>query len=144
MRVFPGVREALQRLKDAGFLLIVVTNQSGIGRGFFTETEYQAVETELNRQVGGNLIDATYFCSDAPGTVSIRRKPEPGMLLEAVRDFEIDLSRSFLIGDKRSDVECGKRAGTLTIQVMTGYGRRQTCAPDFIAADLVEAAQKVL
>jgi histidinol-phosphate phosphatase family protein len=144
VKVFPGVREALQRLKEAGFLLIVVTNQSGIGRGFFTETEYQAVQTELVHQLGTNLIDGAYFCPDAPDAVSVRRKPEPGMLLEAARDFGIDLSRSFLIGDKCSDVECGKRAGTRTIQVMTGYGREQTCAPDFLANDLAEAAALVL
>ena len=144
VRVYPGVSEALGELKAAGFRAIVVTNQSGIGRGFFTEAQYRAVEAEFLRQVGAGLIDATYFCADVPGTPSTRRKPEPGMLLEAARDFEIDLAASYLVGDKSADIECGRRAGTRTILVRTGYGAEQECQPDFIAEDVVEAIRKIL
>lgn len=144
VKVYSGVPEALQRLKQAGFLLIIVTNQSGIGRGFYGLQEYQAVQAELMRQLGNGLIDASYFCPDAPDAASVRRKPEPGMLWEAAEDFQIDLSQSFVVGDKRSDIECGCRVGARTIQVLTGYGRRQKCAPDFTAEDLLAAAEIVL
>jgi D-glycero-D-manno-heptose 1,7-bisphosphate phosphatase len=144
VRVFAGAAAALRRLKDAGFLLIVVSNQSGIGRGMITEAQYQAVQAELLRQLGPGLIDASYYSPEIPGAASIRRKPEPGMVLEAAKEFGIDLSRSFFIGDKASDVECGRRAGTRTIQVMTGYGREQQSAADFTADDLESAVQRVL
>jgi D-glycero-D-manno-heptose 1,7-bisphosphate phosphatase len=144
VRVYPGVSEALGELKAAGFRAIVVTNQSGIGRGLITEAQYRAVEAEFLRQVGKGSIDATYFCADAPGRTSTRRKPEPGMLLEAARDFGIDLAASYLVGDKGADIECGRRAGTRTILVRTGYGAEQECRPDWIAGDAVEAIQKIL
>jgi D-glycero-D-manno-heptose 1,7-bisphosphate phosphatase len=144
VKLYPGVPDALGRLKAAGFFLFVATNQSGIGRGIITEAQYLAVQAEFLRQLGGGLIDASYFCADAPGVVSRRRKPEPGMILEAALEFEIDLARSFLVGDKNSDVECGRRAGARTIQVMTGYGREQKSAADFTAENLVEAAAIIL
>jgi D-glycero-D-manno-heptose 1,7-bisphosphate phosphatase len=144
VKLYPGVRDALARLKQAGFLLIIVTNQSGIGRGIITREQYHAVQAELLRQLGAGLIDGSYYCADLPGVVSLRRKPEAGMVLEAAKDFEIDLSRSFFIGDKESDVECGRRAGTRTVQVMTGYGAEQKCSPDFTAESLEKAAEIVL
>src|SRR6266849_7211427 len=70
VEIFDGAAEALRRLKDAGYKIIVITNQSGIGRGFFTEKQYRAVEAEVSRQLVGNLIDATYFCPDPPGQPS--------------------------------------------------------------------------
>jgi D-glycero-D-manno-heptose 1,7-bisphosphate phosphatase len=144
VRLYPGVSEALRNLKQAGFRLLIVTNQSGIGRGIITEAQYHAVQEEFLRQVGSGLIDGSYFCADPPGVVSLRRKPEPGMVLEAAEEFGIDLSRSFLVGDKCSDIECGRRAGTLTIQVLTGYGEEQKCGADFTARDFPEAARLVL
>jgi D-glycero-D-manno-heptose 1,7-bisphosphate phosphatase len=144
VRIYPGVPEALRLLKQAGFLLFIVTNQSGIARGIITEAQYHAVHAELIRKLGEGLIDRSYYCADLPSAVSSRRKPEPGMVLEAAEEFKIDLSRSFFIGDKRSDIECGRRAGTQTIQVMTGYGLEQKCAADFTADDLPHAVQIVL
>src|SRR5436305_3863660 len=79
VRVFEGVASALRQLKKAGYKIIVITNQSGIGRGFFTENDYRAVEAEVLRQLGDGLIDATYFCPDIPGQASECRKPAPGM-----------------------------------------------------------------
>jgi D-glycero-D-manno-heptose 1,7-bisphosphate phosphatase len=144
VQVYPGVAEALAQLKRAGYAVFVITNQSGIGRGIMTEEQYQAVQSEFLRQAGESSIDATYFCVDAPGVPSSRRKPEPGMVLEAAREHGIDLSRSFFIGDKRVDIECGRRASTRTIQVMTGYGASQQCDADHTAADAVEAVRLVL
>ncbi len=144
VRVFSGVPAALRKLKDAGFRTFIITNQSGIARGLITEAQYHAVQDELFSQIGAGLIDATYFCPDAPGTPSTRRKPLPGMVLEAAADHTIDLARSYMIGDKASDIECGRRAGTRTILVLTGYGASQDCAPDFRAEDLAHAVDFVL
>ena len=144
VHVYVGVPEGLRRLRDAGFRTFVVSNQSGIGRGLISEAQYRAVQAELLAQIGEGLIDASYFCPDAPGTPSNRRKPEPGMLLEAAADFDVDLARSYMIGDKAADVECGKRAGVKTILVLTGYGAEQDCAPDYRVQEVAEAIRTVL
>jgi len=144
IELFDGVIDALQKLKKAGFKLFVVTNQSGIGRGYFTEREYRAVESELNRKLGTDLIDATYFCSDAPGKNSRRRKPAPEMVLEARRDHDLDLNRSFFVGDKAIDMECGRNAGVKTVLVRTGYGHSEKFAPDLTAETLADAAEIIL
>lgn len=145
VEVFPQAAPALRRLKENGYKLIIITNQSGIGRGYFTEEEYRAVETEFNRQLGDGLIDASYFAPDLPGASTIRRKPGPGMIFEAQRDHLIDLRRSFVVGDKASDIGSGQNAGVRTILVRTGYGVGETnCRPDWIAADIGEAADIIL
>ena len=144
VRVFPGVPEALRKLKEAGFRAFIITNQSGIARGLITEAQYYAVQQELLRQIGAGLIDAAYFCADPPAAPSTRRKPEPGMVLEAAAAYDIDLSRSYFIGDKSADIECGRRAGTRTILVLTGYPAEPASHPDFTAHDIAEAIKIVL
>lgn len=145
VNIFLGVPEALRRLKARGFSLIVITNQSGIGRGLMTVEQYRAVEAEVVRQLGGDLIDATYFCPDVPGQHSSCRKPAPGMILQATREHGIDLSRAFFIGDKEIDVECGRNAGVRTIRVQTGFQHDTTgSAADWVAEDLVAAAEIIL
>jgi D-glycero-D-manno-heptose 1,7-bisphosphate phosphatase len=145
VEVFPGAAEALRPLKEAGYKLVIVTNQSGIGRGYFGESEYRAVETEFLRQLGDGLIDATYYCPDLPASGSVRRKPGPGMIFEAQRDHCLDLRRSFLVGDKASDIGCGRNAGVCTILVQTGYGSSAVdCGADWIARDIGHAAQIIL
>jgi D-glycero-D-manno-heptose 1,7-bisphosphate phosphatase len=145
IQIFDGVQGALRQLKDAGYKLFVITNQSGIGRGYFTEEEYRVVEAELSRRLGNELLAATYYCPDKPNSGSLRRKPSPEMVYEAARDHHLDLGRSFFIGDKRIDVECGRNAGVRTILVQTGYGTNERdCNPDYIAQDLVEATAIVL
>ncbi len=121
VHVFAGVPEALRRLKREGYKLIIITNQSGIGRGFFTIEQYRAVEAEVLRQLGPGLIDATYFCPDVPGQPSQCRKPAPGMVLQAAREHNVDLARSFFIGDKEIDAECAHNAGVRAIRVRTGF-----------------------
>ena len=143
--VFPGAAEALRRLREAGYKLIIITNQSGIGRGYFGEDDYQAVQSEFLRQLGDDLIDGTYFCSDLPGANSSRRKPAPGMILEAQRDYHLDLASSYFIGDKASDIECGRNARVRTILVQTGYGAHEMdSGADWIARDLGDAVEIVL
>ena len=145
VKIFPGVAEALERLSSKGFKLIIITNQSGIGRGLFTVDQYRAVEAELSRQLGEGLIDATYFCPDVPGQHSSHRKPSPGMILQAKREHHIDLARSFFVGDKEIDVECGRNAGVRTIRVQTGFDRDVSgSGADWTAKDLPAAAQIIL
>jgi D-glycero-D-manno-heptose 1,7-bisphosphate phosphatase len=144
IEIFDGVIEALRRLKKAGFKLFVITNQSGIGRGYFTEEQYRAVEAELDRKLGAGVIDATYFCPDKPEIESRRRKPSPEMIFEAAREFDLDLTRSFFVGDKAIDIECGQNAGVRTVLVRTGYGRMQHCTPTWSVEDLPVAADLIL
>jgi D-glycero-D-manno-heptose 1,7-bisphosphate phosphatase len=144
VRVYPGVPAALGRLKQAGFRTFIITNQSGIGRGLITGEQYRAVQEELLRQIGPGRIDATYFCADVPGAASTRRKPLPGMVLEAATDYGIDLAQSYFVGDKAADIECGRLAGTRTILVLTGYGAQQKCRPDFTCRDAPEAVDTIL
>ena len=145
VKIFPGVPEALRRLKSNRFKLIIVTNQSGIGRGLFTLEQYRAVEAEVLRQLGDSLIDATYFCPDVPSQHSTHRKPATGMVVEATRDHQVDLSRSFLIGDSEIDVECAHNAGVRAIRVRTGLQRDTTGSmADWRTDDLAAAVKIVL
>ena len=145
--VYPDAAPALARLRAAGFRVVVVTNQSGLGRGYFTEADYQAVHAEFLRQLGPGLLDATYHCPDAPDTPSAHRKPAPGMVLDAARDLSLDLAASYVVGDKAADVELAARAGLRGgVLVLTGKGgaERARCHPDFIAANLAAAADWIL
>jgi D-glycero-D-manno-heptose 1,7-bisphosphate phosphatase len=145
VEVFPGAADALRRLKANGYKLIIVTNQSGIARNYISEADYRAVELEFARQLGDGLIDASYYCPDLPDTNSPRRKPAPGMIFEAQRDHRLDLARSYFIGDKTSDIECGRNAGVRTILVQTGYGTHEIdCRADWIVRDLAHAAAIIL
>jgi D-glycero-D-manno-heptose 1,7-bisphosphate phosphatase len=145
VHIFSGVPEALRKLKTKGYKIIVITNQSGLGRGFFTLDQYRAVEAETLRQVGEGLIDATYFCPDVPGKPSKCRKPNPAMVLQAARDHRVDLRRSVFVGDKEIDAECGHNAGVKAIRVRTGFDKMTdgSCA-DWVAEDLKHAADIIL
>ena len=145
VEIFPESSEVLRRLRTAGFQIFIITNQSGIGRGYFSEADYRAVAAEVERQLGPGLIDGTYFCPDVPGQDSLRRKPAPGMILEAQQDHGIDLARSFMIGDNPIDVECGRNAGVRTILVHTGKPKPPGAGgADWEARDLAEAAGIIL
>jgi D-glycero-D-manno-heptose 1,7-bisphosphate phosphatase len=145
VKVFEGTADALRQLKSQDFKIVIVTNQSGIGRGFMTEEDYRAVEREFESQLGSALIDVTYFCPHSPEESCACRKPEPGMLLQAAEEHQIDLRKSYFVGDKDSDMECGQRAGTKTILVQTGYGRSADHArPDAVVAGVKEAAAYIL
>ncbi len=134
----PGAPETIKRLKDAGFLVIVVSNQSGIGRGYFdsqaVETLHEHIQAKLAEY--GTSIDAFYYCPHHPqeGIGAYRvacdcRKGEPGMLLQAAREHDIDLQKSFMIGDKPADIEAGQRAGCQSMLVLTGYGETAALDP---------------
>jgi len=127
----PGVPAAIRRLKEAGFLVIVVTNQSGVARGYYDERAVAVLHRHLQSLLAehGTRIDDFYLCPHHPtqGVDSYRidcdcRKGAPGMLLQAAVNHGIDLSRSFMVGDKLADIEAGIAAGCRSILVRTGYG----------------------
>ena len=145
VKLFPGASEALRRLKSNGFKLVIITNQSGIGRGLFTLDQYRAVEAEVLGQLGADLIDATYFCPHLPGQHCSCRKPATGMILEATREYQIDLSRSFLVGDKDVDIDCARSAGVRSIRVKTGPQRHTSdSTADWVAENLPAAVEIIL
>lgn len=132
LKIFEGIGKTLTKVNRLGIPVVVVTNQSGIGRGYYTEADY----LEINRMIGEKLkedgahIDRFYHCPHHPtggiGTYlqdSEDRKPKPGMLLKAAGELELDLSGSIMVGDKESDLVAGRAAGTACILVRTGYGR---------------------
>jgi D-glycero-D-manno-heptose 1,7-bisphosphate phosphatase len=144
VRAYAGAAEELARARSLGWANIIITNQSGIGRGYFTVEQFLSVQEELIRQLEG-FIDASYMAPDHPDNPSPRRKPAPGMILEAAADHAIDLSRSFMIGDKALDIECGRNAGVRTILVETGYGKKvEGCTPDHRAPTVTEAIRIAL
>jgi D-glycero-D-manno-heptose 1,7-bisphosphate phosphatase len=125
VELLPGVAQALKRLQDAGFKLFIVTNQSGIGRGYYTLEDMHRVHNRLRAVLArdGVKIDKIYFAPEAPDLPSRGRKPSPQFLFDARDEFAVDLSRSHLIGDKLIDLECGWNAGVKAcLLVRTGYG----------------------
>jgi D-glycero-D-manno-heptose 1,7-bisphosphate phosphatase len=152
----PGAAEAIRRLRNVGFKLVVITNQSGIARGLLDEEQLAAVHARLRAVLEEHdaPVDAIYYCPylDGPEAVvesyrqrSGLRKPSPGLLLQAARDLDLDLTRSWMIGDRPSDIEAGARAGCRTIRVVVGGASDVSgCTrPCFQAASLLEAARMV-
>lgn len=145
VHAIPGAPEALQRLAGAGFALVIVTNQSGIGRGYFTHEDFRRVQEEVLWQLKPAEITATYYDDSHPDRPSERRKPSPRMVEEAARDHGLDLSRSFFVGDRAADIECGRRAGLRTALVETGYGKEHLgCGADVVVPDIGSAADWIL
>ncbi len=138
MALFPGVGAALARLRDAGFALVLVTNQAGVARGYFDETFVRAAHQHLAALFArdGIVLDGYYYCPHHPEgvvegyrRVCRCRKPAPGMVEDAARDLDLDVARSFVIGDKWLDVELAKNAGARGILVRTGYGAEIEAEP---------------
>jgi D-glycero-D-manno-heptose 1,7-bisphosphate phosphatase len=145
VQLFPDVPDALRRLKGAGFRNVIITNQSGIGRGLVTAEQFAAVQNRLIELIGPGVIDGTYHCPDLPGPNAHRRKPSPEMLFEASRDLDLDLARSWFIGDKATDVHCARAAGVRPILVLTGYGHAQDVGGAvFVAKDIPSAVEFML
>ena len=125
LEIFPNTGAVLRRLMDAGFALFIVTNQSGIGRGYYTEADMHAVNARLSEMLApdGVRFEKIYFAPESPEAESPGRKPSPKFLHDAAAEFCVDLSQSYMIGDKLLDVQCGWNAGVKqSILVRTGYG----------------------
>jgi D-glycero-D-manno-heptose 1,7-bisphosphate phosphatase len=142
LAIYPDAAGALQRLKQAGYLLIVVTNQPDIARG----TQTRAVVDEINAALGAALpIDEFVVCPHDNAANCTCRKPKPGMVLEAAARHAVDLTASFLIGDRWRDIDCGAAAGLRTVLIDRGYRERAPeHAPDFVAESLGAAADWIL
>ena len=123
--IFPGAGAALKRMQDAGFALIIVSNQSGVGRGYFTLADVERVNEHLCRELArdGVRFEKIYVAPEAPDKPSRARKPSPQFLFDARDEFGLNLANSFMVGDKLIDLECGWNAGVKkSILVSTGYG----------------------
>jgi len=151
--LFPGAAQALNRLQDAGFKLLIVTNQSGIGRGYYTVEDMHRVNTRLVAELERYRVrfEKIYFAPEAPEQPSRGRKPSPQFLFDARDEFGIDLSQSYMIGDKLIDLECGWNAGVKgSILVRTGHGAKcveldaQKVGRANVANSLAEAAEWIL
>ncbi|MFN2481119.1 MAG: D-glycero-alpha-D-manno-heptose-1,7-bisphosphate 7-phosphatase [Pyrinomonadaceae bacterium] len=160
-RVFPFAAEAIRLLNDAGWLAVLVTNQAGVARGYFKEDVITAVHDLLARELGreGARLDAVYYCPHHPsvGEPPYRsecgcRKPKPGLITRAAAEHNIDLARSWMVGDRYGDVELARNAGTRAALVLTGYGRGEFeyqreawhSEPDLVAENLLEAVREIL
>lgn len=137
VEIYDGLREQLQRLKDRGFVLIVVTNQPDVARG---TTSRQRVD-EINQLISHELpaIDRILVCFHDSGDGCNCRKPRPGMLLEGAREFNVDLRRSYMVGDRRGDMEAGICVGSRTIFIDRGYKELQPAQYDHRVSSTIEA-----
>jgi phosphoheptose isomerase len=144
--LLPGAVEALGRLQEMGLGLAVITNQSGVGRGYFDLQRVESIHERLRELLadGGVHLDGIYFCPHSPVDNCYCRKPAPGMIYQAAAELGLDPRQSFLVGDKLSDIELGKVVGATTFLVRTGYGdqllKDEEAAADYVVADLQEAS----
>ncbi|HEY4781269.1 MAG TPA: HAD family hydrolase [Chthoniobacterales bacterium] len=143
VQVLPGVTQSLKQLREHGFKLVIVTNQSGIGRGYFEEETFWKVQAAFEQQVGPDIIDATYFCADHPDEATDRRKPGPGMLIEAANDLGLNLAACFMVGDSASDVEAGLRAG-VKATILIGTKEKEPREGVWMAGNFSEAVEIIL
>ena len=158
MVVFPFAVQALRKLKAAGYLNVVISNQSAIARGFLSESDLETIHEALARRLkrDGARVDAFYFCPhhaeatvEKYRTVCECRKPRPGMIFQAASDLQIDVKASFVVGDRVGDVGAAREAGCRSVLVKTGYGEAALkelgdLQPDYIAENLLEAAEWII
>ena len=159
-RLFPYSATAIKLLNDRDWLAIVITNQAGVARGYFSEAMIHTVHEKLRQdlETGGAKLDAIYYCAHHPsvGAAPYRcdcdcRKPKPGLVHRAAEDLNIDLAASWMVGDRYSDIEMARNAGVRSAFVMSGYGRGEweqqrsewKQQPDLVAEDLLEAISKI-
>jgi D-glycero-D-manno-heptose 1,7-bisphosphate phosphatase len=160
-RLYPYAAEAIKVLNDNGWLAIVITNQAGVARGYFSEAVIVSVHKQLERGLkeAAAQLDAIYYCAHHPsvGEPPYRydcdcRKPKTGLIDRAARDFEIDLTASWMVGDRYSDVELARNAGLHSAFVLSGYGRGEweyqrvswEHQPDFVSENLLEAVKTIV
>jgi D-glycero-D-manno-heptose 1,7-bisphosphate phosphatase len=148
--LLPGAAEAVRRAREAGFLAVVLTNQSGVGRGYFTMNEVEAVHRRLRELLAaeGAELDGIYVCPHAPEAGCNCRKPRTGLVQQAARELDVDIPRSWVIGDKAADLELARNAGMRAALVETGYGasatEEQRRLADVAAPGVLAAVGKIL
>ena len=145
----PGSVRGLRQMSAMGLGLIVITNQSGVGRGFFDHTRLDLIHRQFCERLKaeGVHLEGIYYCPHLPEDNCLCRKPSPGLVQQAARELHFDVEASFVIGDKTIDIEMGRRVNATTFLVRTGYGneaaRNATVTPDYIVDDLAAAAQTI-
>ncbi len=153
LEILPNVVEGLKLLRQAGYKLIIITNQSGIARGYYTEEDYFRFKKEMHEKLKEHeiFINAEYFCPHHPnGTIEKYksdcdcRKPKTGMLEQAARDFNLNLRESWMIGDSLRDIQTGKNAGCRTIHILIREEKNLVKEAEFVARDMLEAAHYIL
>jgi len=151
LKVYPFTPEAVRRLNDAGFTVFVVSNQQGVAKGLISEDDLLGIQNEITCRVesAGGRISQFYYCKHMAADKCGCRKPEAGMLFDAAEEHNIELNRSFMIGDSERDIQAGKTAGCRTVLVLTGkitpVGAEQlSCRPDHVADNLSEAVDWVI
>lgn len=139
LEIFPYTADCIQQIKDKGYYAIVITNQSGIARGLFSEDELRKMNQYLLRETG---VDAIYYCPHHPEGIVEKykkvcrcRKPEIGLIEQACKDFNIDMDKSYIIGDRSSDIIAGQRAGIKTVLLESGYGTKNL--EKYVSSDYV-------
>jgi D-glycero-D-manno-heptose 1,7-bisphosphate phosphatase len=160
-RIFPYAAEAIKRLHENGWLAILVTNQAGVARGYFSEEMIHSVHAVLTGELanGGAKLDAIYYCAHHPsvGEPPYRsdcdcRKPKPGLITRATQELDIDVNQSWMVGDRYSDIELARNAGLKSAFVLSGYGlgewehQRNNWAanPDLVSKHLLEAVELIV
>ena len=148
-KMYPGVAKGIKLLNEKGFKIIVITNQSGIARGYFSkgvlENIHEKMKKELSKEDAG--VDAIYYCSHHPDEKCNCRKPNPGLLEKAIKDFDIDVKNSFIIGDRMLDVEAGHKIGCKTVlvpedkELVKKEREESNVKPDFICNDFYTGAK---
>ncbi|WP_281776997.1 HAD family hydrolase [Polynucleobacter sp. KF022] len=141
LEILPGVQDALQQLHDANYLLVVVTNQPDVARGISKREDIELINAFLSSQLP---IDDFKTCYHDSGDCCSCRKPLPGALFEAAQEHNIDLSKSFMVGDRWRDIEAGTSAGCKTFFINYRYAEQKPDAPDFIVSSLLEAKKIIL
>ena len=149
IRILPNALEGMKRFQEMGYRIILITNQPGIGIGYYSKEDFYRVNRALLKSFSENgiLIDKIYFCPHSKSENCACRKPEQALVRRADEELNLDLSRSVMIGDKTSDIETGKRAGMRTVLVRTGFGGGDgefDVRPDITAEDLMDAAKRIL
>lgn len=160
LKLLPGSAEAIKMLNEADYKVVIISNQSGVARGLFPEDVLQSIDKKLQKELlkAGAYIDANYYCPHHPehGVYPYKaacdcRKPRTALIDKAIKNLSIDPKVSFFVGDKATDIECGQKAGTSTVLVLTGMGREsqdsekiKTRKPSHIADNLLEAVKWIL
>ncbi|MCL0091674.1 D-glycero-beta-D-manno-heptose 1,7-bisphosphate 7-phosphatase [Dehalococcoidales bacterium] len=144
--LLPTVAEAIRLLNTNSLKVVVITNQSGIARGYFTEEILAQIHDKMKQELAkdGAWVDAIYYCPHHPDDGCECRKPKTGLFLRAARELDIDLSRSFVVGDMQMDIDAGRALGSKTVLVTTGPQGGIVDPPDYTAGSLLEAAEWIL
>lgn len=157
LKLIDGSARAIRLLNAHNFHVIVISNQSGVARGYYQESDVKIFNDGMNHllESAGAHIDAIYYCPHHPDSViegykinCTCRKPKPGMILEGIQRYSIDIRNSFVVGDKWTDIEAGRAAGCKTVLVLTGHGKDEfqniEGSADFIAVDLYDAVDSYI